>query len=54
MIHLKNKINKAATLKKLRSEAEDGYKNSWEPELQVSAYMKGVESILSLLQLPRV
>lgn len=54
MIKLKNKINKSATLRELRKEAEKGYKHSWQPELQVEAFMKGAEALLNLLHLPRV
>lgn len=54
MIHLKNKLNKTATLKQLREDAEKGYKDSWQPELQIEAFMKGAEALLNLLHLPRV
>lgn len=54
MIHLKDKLNKTATLKQLREYAEKGYKDSWQPELQVEAFMKGAETLLNLLHLPRV
>ena len=54
MIHLKNKLNKTATLKQLREDAEKGYKDSWQPELQVEAFMKGAGALLNLLHLPRV
>lgn len=54
MIYLKDNLNKTATFKQLREEAEKSYKNSWQPELQVEAFMKGAEALLSLLHLPRV
>jgi len=54
MIKLKNEINKSATLRELRKEAEKGYEHSWQPELQVEAFMKGAEALLNLLHLPRV
>lgn len=54
MIKLKTQINKSATLRELRKEAEKGYEHSWQPELQVEAFMKGAEALLNLLHLPRV
>ena len=45
MIHLKDKVNKTATLKQLREEAENRYKESWQPELQVKAFMEGAEAL---------
>jgi len=54
MIKLKNEINKSATMRELRKEAEKGYERSWQPELQVEAFMKGAEALLNLLHLPRV
>lgn len=54
MIKLKSKINKSATMRELRKEAEKGYKHSWQPEIQVEAFMKGAEALLNLLHLPRV
>ena len=54
MIKLKNEINKSATMRELRKEAEKGYEHSWQPELQVEAFMKGAEALLNLLHLPRV
>lgn len=54
MIKLKNEINKSATMRELRKEAEKGYENSWQPELQVEAFMKGAEALLNLLHLPHV
>ena len=54
MIKLKNEINKSATMRELRKEAKKGYEHSWQPELQVEAFMKGAEALLNLLHLPRV
>lgn len=54
MIKLKNEINKSATMRELRKEAEKGYEHSWQPELRVEAFMKGAEALLNLLHLPRV
>ena len=54
MIKLKNEINKSATMRELRKEAEKGYERGWQPELQVEAFMKGAEALLNLLHLPRV
>lgn len=54
MIKLKTQINKSATMRELRKEAEKGYEHSWQPELQVEAFMKGAEALLNLLHLPRV
>jgi len=54
MIKLKNEINKSATMSELRKEAEKGYEHSWQPELQVEAFMKGAKALLNLLHLPRV
>jgi hypothetical protein len=54
MIKLKNEINKSAMLRELRKEAEQRYKDSWQPELQVEAFMKGAETLFNLLRLPRV
>ena len=54
MIKLKAEVNKSATMRDLRKYAEQGYKDSWQPELQVEAFMKGAEALLNLLHLPRV
>ena len=54
MIKLKNEINKSATMRELRKEAEERYEHSWQPELQVEAFMKGAKALLNLLHLPRV
>jgi len=54
MIKLKNEINKSATMSELRKEAEKGYEHSWQPELQVEAFMKEAKALLNLLHLPCV
>lgn len=54
MIKLKNEINKSATMSELRKEAEKGYEHSWQPELQVEAFMKGAKALLNLLCLPYI
>ena len=51
MIKLKKQVNKSATMRELRKEAEKGYKDSWQPELQVEAFMKGAETLFNLLRL---
>jgi len=54
MIKLKKQVNKSATMRELRKEAEKGYKDSWQPELQVEAFIKGAETLFNLLRLQNV
>lgn len=54
MIKLKNEINKSATMRELRKVTEKGYEHSWQPELQVEAFVKGAEAVLNLLHFPGV
>ncbi len=54
MIKLKDKINKSVALRTIRRDAEKMYKKSWQPELQIEAYVKGAEAILNYLHIPRV
>lgn len=54
MIKLKDKINKSVALRTIRRYAEKIYKESWQPELQIEAYVKGAEAILNYLHIPRV
>lgn len=42
---------KSATIRELRKEAEQRFKNSWQPELQIEAFMDGVEMLLNSLRL---
>ena len=52
MIKLKDKINKSAALRTIRKNAEKIYKESWGPEIQIEAYVKGAEAILNYLRIP--
>lgn len=50
MIKLKSRINKSDVLRTIRRGAEKRYKDTWQPELQVEAYVKGAEALLNNLQ----
>ena len=52
MIQLKNKVNKSALLRELKAEANEIYKESWQPEYTIKVFMYGVEALFKLLQLP--
>ncbi len=47
MIKLKTEVNKNAVMRELQAKAIEGFKNSWQPELQVQAYMNGVHDLLN-------
>jgi hypothetical protein len=51
MIKLKTEVNKSAVMRELQAKAKKGFKNSWQPELQVQAYMNGVHDLFKLLRL---
>ena len=51
MIKLKTEVNKNAVMRELQAKAKKGFKNSWQPELQVQAYMNGVHDLFKLLRL---
>ena len=53
MIKLRQEVNKSELLRELRKEAEEMYRPCWQPKLQVSAFMSGVESLFKLLRLPK-
>lgn len=50
MIKLKSEVNKAQLLKELKEAAEAAFKESWQPELQVKAYMDGAKDLLEKLK----
>lgn len=54
MIKLKKEVNKSAIMRELRKAAEKKYERSWQPELQVEAFMKGAETLLKLLSIADV
>jgi predicted membrane protein len=51
MIRLKEKINKSEIKRQLLKDAEYKYKSSWQPDLQILAFMDGVECALKEVQL---
>ena len=51
MIKLKTEVNKSAVMQELQAKAIEGFKDSWQPELQVQAYMNGVHDLFKLLRL---
>jgi hypothetical protein len=51
MIELKDRINKSQALRTIRKDAEKIYKESWQPELQIEAYVKGAEAILHMVKI---
>lgn len=51
MIKLKTEVNKSAIMRELQAKATEGFKDSWQPELQVQAYMNGVHDLFKLLRL---
>ena len=51
MIKLKTEVNKSAVMRELQAKAIEGFKDSWQPELQVQAYMNGVHDLFKLLRL---
>ena len=54
MIKLKTEVNKSAVMRELHAKAIEGFKDSWQPELQVQAYMNGVHDLFKLLGLHNV
>jgi hypothetical protein len=51
MIKLKTEVNKSAVMRELQAKAIEGFKASWQPELQLQAYMNGVHDLFKLLRL---
>jgi len=51
MIKLKSEVNKTQLLKELKETAEAAFKESWQPELQVKAYMDGAKELLEKLKI---
>ena len=51
MIKLKDKINKAATLRELKQIAKSRYKEYWQPELREDAFIDGAKALLKLLHI---
>ena len=51
MIKLKTEVNKSAVMRELQANAIEGFKDSWQPELQVQAYMNGAHDLFKLLRL---
>jgi hypothetical protein len=54
MIRLKNKINKTEELKKIKTFADDYYKDCYEEELRKEAFLVGAEHVLKILQLKTI
>jgi len=54
MIKLKSEVNKAQLLKELKEAAEAAFKESWQPELQVKAYMDGAKDLLKKLKINKI
>jgi len=54
MVKLKDKVNKTKIMGELLRDAEIGYHDSWQSELQIEAYMNGAERLFNLLRLPIV
>ena len=54
MIKLKNEINKSATMRELRKEAEKMYEHSFMCDERIDDFMHGAETLFNLLRLPRV
>lgn len=50
MIPLKLEINKSATIRELRKEAEIKYKDCYEKELQIEAFISGVKILFEKVQ----
>jgi hypothetical protein len=53
MIKLKNEINKSATMRELRKEAEKMYEHSFMCDERIEDFMFGAETLFNLLRLPR-
>lgn len=51
MIKLKKEVNKSDVMRELHAKAIEEFKHSWQPELQVIFYMKGVRDTINLLRL---
>jgi hypothetical protein len=51
MIKLKTEVSKSAVMRELQAKAIEGFKDSWQPELQVQAYMNGAHDLFKLLRL---
>jgi hypothetical protein len=51
MIKLKAEVNKSAVMRELQAKAIERFKDSWQPELQVQAYMNGAHDLFKLLRL---
>lgn len=54
MIKLKTEVNKSAVMRELQARAIEEFKDSWQSELQVQAYMNGVHDLFKLLRLEDV
>jgi replicative DNA helicase len=54
MIELKNKVNKAATLRELEEKAFDIYRDCYEPETRMKDFMDGAKALFKLLRLGSV
>jgi hypothetical protein len=54
MIKLKGKVNKSKIIRRLKIEANERFKDSWQPELQSESFMKGVEELFKKLRLDDV
>ena len=50
MIRLRQKVNKAATLRQLQEKAKIIYGEAWASETQQKAYMSGVKDLFDVLQ----
>lgn len=54
MIKLKTEVNKSKLIKELSTEANKIYKESWQPEYTIKAFMDGAQALFKLLRLPDV
>ena len=51
MILLKNKVNKSATMRDVRTYAEKTYVDSWESEYAIEKFIEGAEYLFKLLRI---
>lgn len=54
MIKLKTEVNKSAVMRELQDEANKYYAESWQPQMQVRAYMNGVHDLFKKLRIADV
>jgi len=54
MIKLKTEVNKSAVMRELQEKAIESFKDSWQPELRLQAYMNGLHDLFKLLRIDDV